>query len=121
MSLLVRPMNVYCERLARLRILSPCLEHPCVMAQAVTAQQITLSLPYKPTQAPLDQAFPVAVQQKPDCPLSDAQEQEALTIILASLRLKDRNSLTSVEPGPAHIGDKDLALSQGSSEGCASP
>ena len=73
-------------------------------------------------------------QHKPDCPLSDSQEQEALSIIINALGLNNRDSLTQVEPGQplrlnllqalaAHIGDKDRSqcLKQESSQVCASP
>ena len=61
------------------------------------------------------------MQQKPDCPLSEALEQEALSIIINTLGLGNAESLTEVEPGQplrlnllqalaTHIGDKGLAL-----------
>ena len=61
------------------------------------------------------------IQQKPDCPLSEAQESQALSIITQTLGLGEAASLLEVEPGqPLRLnllqalatatGDKDTAL-----------
>ena len=58
------------------------------------------------------------IQQKPDCPLTENQEQEALSIILKFLGLTDKQQALYVEPLRLNLlealamrtSDKDLAL-----------
>ena len=63
------------------------------------------------------------IQRRPECPLSEEHQRQALDIICTSLSLRDRQAMEFVEPGQplrlnllealaAHVSDRDTALIQ---------